>query len=143
MPPDRIAVLYTFLALLKKITDTQASLVNDYLVLAAAQGGWPKLGQLNSGGGQWEFRKHGTGVCFTNLQTKEEIDAHTGMEQFPHGFDEWRLEIYFSSIDRIVVEIDQKRFDLHSDQDIKHITEYLRQSNKIVPIPSTKMYELI
>lgn len=135
--------LKTFLVLLKKLTDTQASLVNDYLALAVAQGGWPRLGRLNTGGGKWKFTKHGTGVCFRNLNTEEEIDAHTGMEQASQGLDEWRLDIYFSSIDRIVINIDNKRFDLHSHEGIKNIFEYLQQLNKIAPIPGTKMYQLL
>jgi hypothetical protein len=135
--------LETFLVMLKKIIHIQTVLVKNYLGLVKTQGVWPKSGQINIFGELWEFRRHGAGVCFTNLQTKEEIDAHTSMEQFPHGFDEWRLDTYFLSVGNIIVTVNQQMFDLHSIQGIKHLIEYLLHSQTIVPISGTQMYELI
>lgn len=134
--------LQTFLMLLRKFINLQSSLVSDYLALAAIEGSWPRKGLLNSMGGRWEFTKHGAGVRFRNVQTREEIDAHTGMEQAPQAFDEWRLDIYFSSIDRVVVDIEKNEFDLHSDRDIKGIIDHLLHSNLITQISDIRMYEL-
>ncbi|AXA90414.1 hypothetical protein [Massilia sp. YMA4] len=134
--------LATFLSLLRKFTGTQVALISIYLALASKQDDWPRKGTLSLLGAQWDFVRHGAGVRFTNLQTQEEIDAHTSIEDAPQGFDEWRLEIYFSSIEHMIVDVGQDEYDLQSDSSIKPIIEYLLRLNKIAPIPGTKMYEL-
>lgn len=59
--------------------------------------GFPKNGRLKLIDGEWLFRKHGTGVEFTNKKNSKVVDICNNITQ-PNLFDSWRLETYLESI---------------------------------------------
>ncbi|GEM_PF-1205942 len=58
----------------------------------------PKRGTLNCNEEEWEFRRHGRGVCFQQRHGKRMvIDVHRGLNH-PEDFDTWRLLQYFEAL---------------------------------------------
>lgn len=126
--------LYQFFEMLKKFSNTQGMLIAEFLKAPETQTEWPKHGKVTINGKIWEFRKHGAGICFTNTETKEEIDVHKGLESAPYSADEWRLETYFTSLERITVSHDQIEFDLHTKDGLRKLMRTLQNSSITIPI---------
>lgn len=134
--------LLDFLSLLKVFTKKQAQLVKSYLENAAEHGEWPKHGTLKVSNEIWEFRKHGAGVWFKNRVSQEEIDAHKGMEDFPFAFDCWRLETYFSSLNKLLLEVNGTIYNLYEYTDIEKILYSLEERGAIEQIAGSQLYKL-
>ena len=68
---------------------------DDYFLLL----GMPKSGSVEVDNQKWFFKKHGQGFEFRNVNDQRLVDITERIDQ-PNLFDEWRLHLYFESIDR-------------------------------------------
>lgn len=126
--------LRDFFEVLKDFSCTQRKLVDAFLKLAGENEDWPKHGEITINGEKWKFRKHGAGACFINENTQEEIDIPTGLGPNPNKIDDWQLEIYFTSIPKIIVSFNNKEYNLHSVKCLKKLLANLACSNISIPI---------
>ena len=58
----------------------------------------PRAGCFRAQGEEWNFQRHGVGICFTRQNIGTVVDAHVLLDSEPRAFDEWRLSQYFESI---------------------------------------------
>lgn len=59
----------------------------------------PGQGQVTVDGETWEFRRHGSGVLFSEADGKRKIDLHDAFVG-PDQLDTWRLATYFGALGR-------------------------------------------
>lgn len=57
----------------------------------------PRSGQVQLDGAEWQFMRHGAGVCFKQAGSGVTVDILDAFER-PALFDLWRLRIYFGSL---------------------------------------------
>lgn len=57
----------------------------------------PQKGQINVEEETWQFRKHGLGVSFTNVNSRIIVDVHQYINE-PELFDTWRIATYLGSL---------------------------------------------
>ena len=62
------------------------------MILTAA----PSTGNITVTSGEWTFRRHGLGVCFTHHPSNQCVDIHDKFDE-PELFDAWRLELFLES----------------------------------------------
>lgn len=114
-------LLLEFLVLQKKLMQTleqQYSQTVDDLLL-----GSPKQGFIVVGGDRWNFYKHGVGFSFKREKDALDIDVHDYIRN-PDYFDEWRLNLYLTSLGKDGEEQAKSMIATLLDQgDIKPVPE--------------------
>ncbi|WP_323762334.1 DUF6896 domain-containing protein [Maricaulis sp.] len=83
----------------RELIDCQVELVSEWarlfgldIVLTDA----PPTGRIKVASGDWTFRRHGSGVCFTHEPSTRRVDVHDNFDK-PELFDAWRLELFLES----------------------------------------------
>ena len=110
----------------------------------------PRSGCLSAEGEEWQFQRHGYGICFTGQKSGKVVDVNVGISSYPRAFDAWRLCQYFESIgiEKIdymsnifwIVEPEEK---LGDDGKIEELLNLLIKDNLIaIASPSPKLYQL-
>lgn len=57
----------------------------------------PKTGNINLLNSDWNYRKHGDGICFTDKKAGTVVDLEVQPHR-PELFSAWRLSLYLESI---------------------------------------------
>jgi hypothetical protein len=95
--PDAVTVILEFVEL-------QDNLISAFREAFPQIADWeylldcPKSGDFWALEEEWEFHRHGAGICFTGQKSGKVVDAHWGISSSPRAFDAWRLSQYFESI---------------------------------------------
>ncbi|MBD2039800.1 hypothetical protein H6F56_03900 [Microcoleus sp. FACHB-672] len=103
----------------------------------------PRTGNFYALGEEWKFQRHGKGICFTGQKSGKVVDAHTEISAYPKGFDAWRLEQYFNSIEveNIVYKLDVFNI-LDEDGTEKLLDTLLKDSLITLALERPKLYLL-
>lgn len=104
----------------------------------------PKHGVLRVGDELWEFRRHGTGVSFTQAGSKIVVDAHAGMVAYAGGVDACRLVQYFESLGVKTLVHGHARFCTAEENSVNNLLRVLCDDGVLVtPVSSDKIYCLV
>jgi hypothetical protein len=103
----------------------------------------PKWGSLHVGDELWEFKRHGTGVCFIRVPTNEVVDAHTGPVAHPDWVDAWRLVQYLESKGIETVNYGAKNFDATKEESLDEMLQRLCNDGVLVVAdPKRRIYSV-
>lgn len=72
----------------------------------------PRSGCLWAEGEEWQFQRHGSGICFTGKKSGKVVDAHCGMSLYPRAFEAWRLCQYLESINVERISYNSEIFEI-------------------------------
>jgi hypothetical protein len=102
----------------------------------------PKGGALAIDDEFWEFQKHGVGIAFTEATSKQIIDVHIGIRDFPQGIDGSRIAEYFQSLGIEKVNHFGILYDVTSERKIKKLVTRLILDGLLFPHSSSGLYFL-
>jgi hypothetical protein len=101
----------------------------------------PKKGTLQLNGEDWEFHRHGTGVCFRKSTDGAEVDVTDHLE-LPEAFDPWRLATFCRSL-----SIDQVSHNglacPTSDQEMRKLFANLLNSGVLLAYPGSERLAML
>lgn len=83
----------------------------------------PKRGEIEVDGRCWNFKKHGVGVEFSNVDDGTIVDVCERIDQ-PNLFDEWRLSLYLESTHKESSELKDDLSGLRESGQIQPSKEY-------------------
>ena len=83
----------------------------------------PKHGSLPLGNDLWEFKQHGSGVCFSHISSHEIVDAHIKPVSYPEGIDAWRLVLYLESKGVKALNHGRTEFDATNQRAVEQMLE--------------------
>ncbi len=92
----------------------------------------PRSGSILSQEEEWQFQRHGVGICFAGQKSSKVVDAHVGMLEYPQAFDAWRLFQYFESIGIEKIRYLSDVFDVSDEDSIENLLICLLQDGLIV-----------
>lgn len=108
----------------------------------------PRSGCLRAEGEEWQFQRHGSGICFTGLKSGRVVDVHCGMFLYPRAFEAWRLCQYLESIsvEKIyyksdIFEIWENDREFCDDGKLEELLTWLLKDGAIAS-SSPKLYQL-
>lgn len=93
---DIVAIIAEFVELQNNLVDAFRQTVpqiNDWEYLLDC----PHSGCCWAEGEEWQFQRHGTGICFTGQKSGKVVDVNLGIS-YPRAFEAWRLCQYLESI---------------------------------------------
>lgn len=103
----------------------------------------PRSGYIWAQGEEWNFQRHGVGICFTGQKSYKIVDVHGGMLKYSQAFDAWRLCQYFDSIGIEKISYLPNTFDVSDEDGVENLFNCLLQDSLIaIACEERKLYML-